>query len=264
MRSLVVLEGPDGCGKSSVAQALADKLEGYSMDFPYADTYTGAHIRAYLRRDWKVFQVAGDIPGGSGDEHLSALTFQALMLANRMECVPMMRRMLTEGDIFAARYWQSGWVYGGLDGLDPKWLTTVHRALPQPVLNILLDLPVEETLRRRAARDGKLPPERYEIEAKAAEIRKRYRALWVGHPGGSGIWEVVDASQPFDVVVAECYRLFCRRVRCNECGNTGHTHETDGESPHRVFRLLICPYCDGMLREDCGVEGCQWHVEPVI
>lgn len=218
---LICIEGSDGSGKSSVAEALAKKLRGKVISFPNDAGYTGPMIRAYLRREW--FVTNGNVvPVQTQNDYKShqvridkssALAFQALQIANRMEVMDQLIDAVDEGhpchgNIVLARYWQSGWVYGRLDGLDPEWLLAVHKTMAQPHMNILLDITPEESMRRRASRDGELPPERYEgkldLTTKVIEL---YRKLWRGRGGTEPFeWPVVDANASFDAVVAACWR----------------------------------------------------------
>jgi thymidylate kinase len=185
------------------------------MAFPNDAGYTGPMIRDYLKRKWCVIAPVSDLECKDKvppypDSHAGALAFQALQVANRMEAMPRLqlavRSTLAKEAMILARYWQSGWVYGKLDGLDPVWLTKVHAGMAQAHINILLDLPAEEAMRRRAARDGALAPERYEgrlsFTEKAAAL---YRELW-GRPRASseGKWVVVNASQSLQGVLTDC------------------------------------------------------------
>lgn len=202
MFKLIGMEGADGCGKDTVADIVAKMICGRKINFPCDDTVTGPMIRSYLRGEW----------GNDSDltEYQKALALQSLMITNRMEMMPEIEALKNENTpVVLARYWQSAWVYGQLDGLPPEFLFRTHLTMIPPDLSILLDVDPEESMRRRAARDGDLPPERY--EGKLEVVRGAvdlYREIWADgdyHVGGS--WHVVDANRPILEVVGDVVNL---------------------------------------------------------
>lgn len=218
-----VFEGPDGCGKDSVANLVAKHLEVANgrlapvrLNFPNDNGYTGPMIRSYLRKAWHVSvkshwdskEEKGDFELNTFDDEASALAFQALQVANRMEVMPMLARSASSFTYHTvmARYWQSAWVYGQLDGLDEAFLTNVHAAMAPGNYNFLLDVPAEVCMERRARRDGALPPERYEGKLEATKrIVDLYRDCWgkFGVPKENELWVVIDATQPLEKVVRD-------------------------------------------------------------
>ena len=199
---IICIEGPDGCGKTTVAEVLAKRLECDVIAFPNDAAFTGPMIRAYLRKEWGCWT---DGPGEHDlgfDENLSALAFQALQVANRMELMPRIKAAHDGGaDLVLCRYWQSAWVYGQLDGLPRGFLEQIHEAMVQPHVSILLDLDAETCLARRAKRDGPKPPERYEGDlARTRKIVELYRELWQ-EGGPADNWPTIDASRPFEDVL---------------------------------------------------------------
>lgn len=212
--SLFVFEGGDGCGKDSVANAVAEKIGARRLNFPNDNGYTGPAIRSYLRREWAVCKPYNE-GAGVVDSHLSALAFQALQLSNRMEVMDILAQ--SEGSAtrhhVLVRYLASGLVYGQLDGLPLEWLISIHRTVVRPQIHFLLDVSPEEVMRRRAARDGVLTPERYEgkldLTKKVVEL---YRELWANPPkmhfeGAEykdySQWIVLDAMRPLNEVIQE-------------------------------------------------------------
>jgi len=208
---LIAIEGCDGAGKSTVAAELAKRLNGSVISFPNDAGVTGPMIRSYLKSNWKVhFDNGGGVWCGKSEPWMlksDALAFQALQIANRMEVMDRLQIATTrKPDIVLARYWQSAWVYGQLDGLDPDWLRMVHQTMAQPTLNILLDLDPIVALQRRADRDGKLPPERYEGKLSVTtKVANLYRTLW--EQERKDYWFVVDANQAFEKVCGDCWKL---------------------------------------------------------
>ena len=206
---LIVIEGADGCGKDTVADVVALGLQCSRLSFPNDGGYTGPLIREYLRGRW---EVRSRDPQGElhKDDLASAMAFQALQIANRMEVMPRLLDAELGGlqglTTVVSRYWQSGWVYGQLDGLDREWLERVHEGMAQPSVNVLLDADASVCLARRAARDGVKQAERYEGHLAFTErVVSLYRELWDlkqrGPEGHRWVW--IDARRPVWDVVGE-------------------------------------------------------------
>jgi thymidylate kinase len=217
---LVCFEGCDGSGKDTIADAVAKELGGDRLNFPNRETETGRMIDAYLKRQWSV-RPHPEQDGHGTDPMMSALAFQALQVANRMEVMPrLIEARDTERHIVLARYWESGWVYGQLDGLDAGWLERIHATMAQPQVHVLLDVSAEVCMARRASRDAKtyvLPngstvqggPELYEGKLeKVRRIIELYRALWRREAPFTrhGRWVVVDATRDVGLVIADAMR----------------------------------------------------------
>lgn len=206
---LIVIEGPDGVGKDSVADALAEKLGGARMNFPNDNSPSGKIIRSYLKREWWL-----ENEGELVTSQMQIMAFQALATVNRLEQIQPLREAACAINVLVlARFWQSAWVYSQLDGLDPAWIDTIsmaERTLPH--INVLLKAPAELCLERRASRDGALQPERYEGKLDITQkILSLYEDLWareinIQGPVG-GAWKVVDATQPLDTVVGNIYKM---------------------------------------------------------
>jgi thymidylate kinase len=203
---IVVVEGFDGCGKNSVADALAAYLGGAKrLDFPERTSPTGVMIDAYLKREWWV-QTKHFPDTSRPSDLLGAQAFQALCLANRLENYEAL--LMAAGDarthLVLGRYWMSGWVYGQLDGLSKEWVELTNKFFPDPDLAVLLDASAETCLARRAARDGRaIAPERYEGKlAMGQRAVGLYRELWFTK-SWDPTWVKADAELPLDRVVRD-------------------------------------------------------------
>jgi len=212
---LVAIEGYDGSGKGVVASALSKILDCESIHFPNDEGYTGVMIRDYLSGRWEI----ASEDSNAKDLHRGALAFQSLQVANRMEVMPKIR---SAKNLVLDRYWQSGVVYGKLDGLDPEWLHAVHEDMVKADVNILLDLDASAALERQSSRGQ--DPERYEAKLEVGErVVALYRDLWDDYvncycypaPRSGAIasdakevpsaqtWVVIDASQDVGSVIAD-------------------------------------------------------------
>ena len=196
----IAIEGYDGSGKSTVAEAVAAALGGALVrHFPNDDGYTGKAIRAWLKGEWHV-EVDG--PSELDQKHVNAMVFQALQLVNRAELYEEITES-KEHQVFV-RYWQSGFVYGTRDALDGSWLRKAHAWLPPADLNILLDISPETALERQGVRGGK--PEAYEGSLRtASNVTDKYSRLWEDHFEDPN-WVVVDANKSLGSVIGATLR----------------------------------------------------------
>jgi len=212
---LIVLEGLDGCGKTSVGEAVAKVLDGTLLHFPNDDGVTGPMIRSYLRGGWKT----------TGEEEVpenGPLAFQCLQLVNRMEAFYRLKDagQSTREHLVLSRYWQSGLVYGELDGLDREWLKKIHEPLPHVDLNILLETSPVTAAKRREERDGGKDPERYEKRLSTyGKLANLFQKLWSeqGEFDQGAHWHVVDANESLvDVVSAVLKIVFAEQYHLLE------------------------------------------------
>jgi dTMP kinase len=187
-KGLIVLEGLDAAGKNSQARLLASHFEGYMMtafiySFPRYGTTVGKAILRHLKGEIVladgVQAEVGPLSGMHDTEPRraleDALAFQCLMLADKMEAAGDIYNHMQLGRVVICdRWYQSAVAFGAADGLDEDWLHKIHDRLPQPWLNIFIDVPPEEALRRRPeARD------RYERDREKQKIvRANYEKLW--------------------------------------------------------------------------------------
>lgn len=177
----IALEGIDAAGKGVQSRRLARRLEAQRFTFPDYTTPIGGLIRAHLERKWSAHWDQGlgrSIPNGE------ALIFQALQAANRLELASGILSVLIEGrSVVADRYYGSGLVYGSADGLDLEYLERLHRYLPEPTHQILIDIDPETSAARRPDRR-----DRYEADPDfIARVCGLYREIWIRNR-----WPIVD------------------------------------------------------------------------
>ena len=192
--TFIAIEGIDACGKSTQIKLLAKSLNASTYRFPNDDSPTGKLIRAHLHKEWGARSRDG--------AHLpqeDALMFQCLHFVNRLEMAMeiMQAQHTLKKDIVSDRYVASAIVYGGADGLDVDYLIATQRWLPQPDLNILLDIPLERSLERRPERE-----DRYEENKDfLKDVMARYIRLWAhmieSNPGG---WVIINGDRPTEEV----------------------------------------------------------------
>jgi dTMP kinase len=196
------LDGIDKAGKGTQAERLHAALAGSKVfSFPRYETPLGQAIKRHLAGriavrvehsiDSSDIRIDGDTVYRVAPE--DALVFQCMMTADKYAAAPEIRTRQESGLVtICDRYWPSGYAYGVADGLDQAWLREVHRALPQPDVCALIDLPVEVALAR--GREGRPDvDDRYERDrAKLARVRDVYLELWAENPR----WVVIDGALP--------------------------------------------------------------------
>ncbi len=196
----ITLEGPDGAGKSMQAERLADSLrrEGLTVLLTRepGGTELGERIRALL--------LEGTAPARG--PRADALLFNA---ARAQHVADVIRPALERGEVVVCdRFSDSTLAYQGHGaGLDVEalgricaWATGDLR----PDLTILLDLPVEAGLERRAAGPA-VGRTRFEDEARHdrafhERVRAGFHALAAAEPDR---WRTVDASNEPDLVARD-------------------------------------------------------------
>jgi dTMP kinase len=187
---LIALEGIDGCGKSTQARLLADRLDAV-VTFEPGATPLGAALRTLLL----------DRDGSPVANRTEAL----LMAADRAQHVAdVIGPALAAGRwVVSDRFSASTFAYQGFGrGLDRDELEALVGWATgglHPDLTVLFDLPVEVAATRR--RDVPGAADRMEAEGLAFQRRvaEGYRTLATEQPER---WRVVDATGPVPAVAA--------------------------------------------------------------
>jgi dTMP kinase len=194
----VALEGIDASGKGVQSRRLAERLGAKRFKFPDYTTPIGALIKAHLERHWSAqwvehWLLAPARPGGD------ALVFQGLQAANRLELAPeIMSELIAHRSVVADRYYGSGLVYGSADGIELEYLERLHRFLPEPTHQILIDIDPETSAARRPERR-----DRYEADTEfLTRVSWLYRMIWTDKG-----WPMVDGDGTVEQVEARIWRV---------------------------------------------------------
>lgn len=202
----IVLEGPEGAGKSIQTTLLADWLR---------------------QQGWRVIQTRE--PGGTqaGDAirnillqsdhlHLHAHTEALLMAAARAQHVhEVIVPALDEGMVVISdRYVDSSYAYQGggrgisLDALRPIQQFATAGVLPD--IRLLLDLTVEEGLARRHGDAEQVN----RIDRAPLEFHQRVRATFLALAHAEpDQWDIIDASRPVEVVSTAIQAAVAHRLQ---------------------------------------------------
>lgn len=213
MSALIVLEGCDSVSKNTQSKLLAEKLDSMGrgsvvMSFPRYETPVGKAIRWHLLGH-TIVASAIEVDHANWTIHLprapeDPLFLQALFLADKADAAADIEEHLAAERIVICDRWSPSAVcFGKADGLDPEWLQRINEVLPGADLNILIDVPEEEALRRRPQlRD------RYEKDReKQKVVRANYDTLWKAgeEHDDAGTWVRVDGTGTVEEVAARIW-----------------------------------------------------------
>ena len=190
----ITIEGPEGSGKTTQAAALADHLAGLGLDVHLTrepgGTWLGERIREIL-----LARTGSTAPT---DPMTDALLFNA---ARRQLVTEVIRPAMAAGrTVVCARFADSTLAYQGFGaGVPLESLREVERVATEglaPDLTILLDLPVEDGLARKAPGDVTRFEAEFDLDFHR-RVRNGFLALAEADPGR---FAVVDATGPTDDV----------------------------------------------------------------
>ena len=187
---LIVLEGIDGAGKTTVVQRLADYCETRGIEV----------VRSCEPTEGKWAQ---KIHESKNTGRLGLEEELELFLKDRAEHVQnVIRPALAAGKVVILdRYYLSTVAYQGARGADTSWILTENEKFaPQPDLVLLLDLDPGVGLGRVRARGDE--PNAFEKLGQLRQVRRMFRDI------DRPFVRVVDASQSQEDVWAKCRELF--------------------------------------------------------
>lgn len=209
MYPYIMLEGPEGVGKTTQAKRLAAYLGREFLAFPRRRAAGHGHLIEKLLKDSISMQEL--LPAQAGPTNLPVddrhMILQALMTWDKYAAYERLHAARSgDAPLVCDRGWPSAYVYGVLDGLRGEDLLDAHLGLPQPSISILLNVPLEEQVSRLRERNGNAVVDRYERdETLLPRMNKLYLDLW-GWTGrrlayGKGTtWVVVDGTGTEDEV----------------------------------------------------------------
>jgi dTMP kinase len=194
LASFIVIEGGDGAGKSRLQAALGERITSSGRECVLTREPGGTPLGESIR-DLVLAQA------GVGDPVSELLLFEA---ARAHLVGTVIRPALERGAIVVCdRFAASSTAYQGYGrGLGRELVeraNTIATGGLAPDLTLLLDLPVEAGLARRAKDGGS---NHFDAEALAFHERVRAGFLELARDGGDA-WIVIDASQEFDGVMTD-------------------------------------------------------------
>jgi dTMP kinase len=200
----ITVEGGEGAGKTTQMQRIANWLSQRGRGVIQTREPGGTRLAETLR----------GILLDRDNDGLSGLAELLLMFASRAQHLEeLIRPALARGDtVLCDRFTDATWAYqGGGRGLPGEQIaaleTLVHGDL-QPDLTLLLDLPVEEGLRRAAERGES---DRFESESLLffERVRSSYLERAASQPER---FAVIDATPDVDTVWTEIEDVLVARL----------------------------------------------------
>ena len=190
---IVTFEGGDQAGKKTQSALLAKRLKSLKIktklfSFPDYSTPIGKEIDKYLH----------------GKRKFPPQTIHTLLAANRWEKVDEIKKAQEKNSVVIMnRYAESNMVYGLANGLKLPWLEGLDAGLPKSDLVIVLDVPQNESFKRK-----KQNRDKFEKNAKFSQtISRTYRKL-----AKKKRWKIIDATQSKDDVHQDIMRVFSRKI----------------------------------------------------
>lgn len=172
---LIVLEGIDQCGKTTISKLLKNKLEELNLKtiiqtFPDKSTLIGNVINSYLQ----------------GNTKLSPQESHLLYSINRHEKKSFMEEKLYNNyNIICDRYIFSGIAYSLANGLDYTFCLNTEQYLIKPDLTFYFDISITETNKRRKS----LKTDIYETSNFQSKVKEAYSKIKTND------WIIINSEQ---------------------------------------------------------------------
>jgi dTMP kinase len=202
----ITLEGPDGSGKTSHMQPLADWLEGQGYRVHTAREPGGTFISEQIRN------IIHDLKNTEMHPHTETLLYQA---ARAQIVEQVIRPKLAEGWIVLCdRYADSTLAYQGYGHQqnleEVRSLVRYATGGLVPDLTFLLDVDVETGLSRRQKSGG----EWNRLDAYQLDFHRRVRAGYLEMVKQElGRWVVLDASEAWESIQQKLRKVVLERIR---------------------------------------------------
>jgi dTMP kinase len=137
---IIAIEGLDKSGKHTQTKMLVEYLQskGYNVvqsEFHRYDTPTGELIMKWLRKEWNVSQT----------------TIELIMAADKQAQQEWFEELEKNNVDFLVldRYTMSQFVYSLANNMEKSWVLQLQRFMRQPDINIFIDIPGEESMKRK-------------------------------------------------------------------------------------------------------------------
>lgn len=158
----IVIEGPDGSGKTTISRLLVEKLTSLGIKARYTSEPTASHYGKKLREMLS-------------DSNSTPRSLYDLFVLDRIEHLKEIEKWEQDGEIVISdRYKYSTYCYQVSHGLDPA-LTEDNNSLRTPDLTLILTTDVDVLLSRIETRA--LSKEIYETRAFLEKIAAMYSRL---------------------------------------------------------------------------------------
>jgi dTMP kinase len=185
---LVVLEGIDGSGKSTLSSGLAEAVEARGFRVVRTREPTDGPIGRQIR----ALAASGRSTVSPEEE------FRLFHEDRRAHVAEVVRPALTRGDVVIQdRSYFSTVAYQGQRGLDRGWLLQESEAIaPRPDILLVIDVRVEDAMER--IRSSRRSSDDFESKATLEEVRRAFLAFEgaIVLDGGQSAAEVLSSALP--------------------------------------------------------------------
>ncbi len=191
---LIVIEGPDGAGKSTLQRGLAAQLTALGITVVQSREPTNGPHGTALRQAALSRRLAPE------------QELELLLKDRRAHVDNLIAPALARGEwVILDRYYFSTIAYQGAAGLDLTMLQAVNEAFaPPPNVLLLLDLPVAESLKR--IKDRGMASDDFERPSTLKRVREIF-LTFASLPYAA----VLDASKPPDELLAAASAILVQR-----------------------------------------------------
>ena len=191
----IVIEGLDGCGKSTQIKLLGNKLINSGKEVLLTEEQTKGAVGRLI------VQVL------NGKIFLPLDSLQLLFVADRSDHLyQTIEPALKEGKVVICdRYFWSTVAYGSLE-LDKNWLLKIHRYCRRPDMTIFIDISPEECLKRINKRGDQ--KDIFEKKEKLIQIRESY--FWLMNKFPDTI--VIDGEQSILAMADEIFKQINEKI----------------------------------------------------
>lgn len=206
----ITLEGGEGAGKSTQARILSERLRQTSHETVVTREPGGSE---------KAEEIRAALLASKAKEHGPFAEALLFSVAREDHLEKTIRPALAQGIwVVCDRFADSTRAYQGVSGLRSDVINVLERLIvgdTVPDLTIVLDLPVEEGLKRVAARaaaaENAAEPDRYEAMERSfhEDLRRAYLAI---AEQAAKRCAVVDAQQSESAVAEEIWEVVVRRL----------------------------------------------------
>lgn len=215
---IVAIEGIDASGKATLTSALVEYFKTGSQftqveshDFPHYQTEAAGVAGRVIRGEVAIIGshlVDDDLLDRQRDwTHEKAVIIQSLLVCDRLEWQHLLVPFAEDPNTLLVldRYWHSGIVYGQADGVSRSYLKTIQQTLIEPDLELLLDITVEESIKRR--------PQRRDYYEKNFEKLRKVRDIYINEFTDEDAYHrlIIDAKQTPDIVLSAAVRVIEQR-----------------------------------------------------
>ncbi|MFE4571372.1 dTMP kinase [Paenibacillus chitinolyticus] len=197
---IISIGGLDKSGKHTQSKLLAERLhsEGYKVmqsEFHRYDTPTGKLIMKWLRKEWEA----------------SAETIELIMAADKQAQQDWFRELESEGYeyLILDRYMLCQVIYGLANGQDGRWIMELQKYMRKPDLDIVIDIPAEESMKRKGKHGEN---DRYESDlGLLTRVRSYYKNVSKNYSAPAKV--IVDGLRSIEEIHTDITKIVTEEFR---------------------------------------------------